>query len=146
MTTVEVYGYKNRLWEITIEYSNHSQMRWMDRRVPAKTLRSMTLYALRFFLHNRILRAKRIIVQHTVKKVSMVITRVKFELKEARMKLLVITVLHKLMKPAEGETIIEIYKNRRWKVYEYRNGRKYEQLDYHIPKEEPYDEKKKACN
>ena len=122
MKIVEEIYYNKVNWQIIIEYSIHSQGRWLDRKLSGKTLSGMTARAVDFFLqHPSIPRKKRIIVRNIVKHNSLVIAKTFMDLidkKSGVLKLLIVTVINKIMHANIGELVIDVYKNGRCKIYE----------------------------
>ena len=107
-----------KLWEIKVEFSNHCQMRWMDRKIPSKALNAMIKRAINYCFSKRRMLKKRIVIRHFKRKASIVVAMTYYDAKKANMAILVVTMIRAIMRTSPGETIIDLLENGREVIYD----------------------------
>ena len=143
---------KKKMWEIQVEFSNHCQMRWMDRKVPSRAINTMVGRVINFCFSKKRSLKKRIVVRNFRRKCSLVAAMTKYDEKNLKIGILVVTVLRAIMRVSEGETIIDIMTDGREKVYENKNENRKRQMENKMEYDEPCsgtlhgEENSRECN
>lgn len=128
---------KKKMWEIQVEFSNHCQMRWMDRKVPSKAINTMVGRVINFCFSKKRSLKKRIVVRNFKRRCSLVAAMTKYDEKNLKIGILIVTVLRAIMRVSEGETIIDIMNDGREKVYENKNESRERKMENQMVNDKP---------